>query len=64
MSTTEKEAATLVCPILEIRTHGRRALSPKPETCIGSKCMMWRWKRPGSGPTENSEGHCGIAGQP
>lgn len=71
---TEKEAATLVCPILEIRTHGRRALNPKQETCIGSRCAMWRWendglvhgrgKEPVALKQEERGGYCGMAGKP
>lgn len=32
-----------------------------PMTCIGSRCMAWRWDD--TGPPETRHGYCGLAGQ-
>lgn len=60
MILTEEEAKKKVCPILEARSHFRKA-SSSPELCIGAKCMMWRW---GDQKAKEPTGHCGMAGKP
>jgi hypothetical protein len=70
---TEKEAAEKWCP------HARQMIASwndrpvmgntdgvKRSTCIGSRCMQWRWVetmnlRPVG---ENPRGYCGLAGKP
>ena len=59
---TEAEAKTKWCPLaFAVKAGGYATMNGSH--CIGSACMMWRWK---AGPmrTEDIEhGYCGLAGK-
>lgn len=55
---TEKQAAETWCPI---RRHGDGGV----QSCVGSRCAMWRWAEPE--PWQKFKlrtGYCGLAGKP
>jgi hypothetical protein len=55
MTTTEKQAKFLFCPLLT-QNDG------KLRFCQASQCMMWRWTAKDTG--ESAEGFCGLASAP
>lgn len=55
MTTTEKQAKFLFCPLL---TQG----DGKLRFCQASQCMMWRWTGEETG--ESAPGFCGLACAP
>lgn len=80
---TEEEAKTKWCPFIRItpETEGWRPMTnrldgmSKPEldgsivTCLGSKCMAWRFTQVASPNAFDerakvSRGYCGLAGAP
>lgn len=34
----------------------------QPETCLGKRCMQWRWTYPGD--DYKPSGYCGLSGEP
>lgn len=56
MQLTEKEAKFKHCPLLTTRDD-------KLRFCLGSACLMWRWKNPEKQGSEEM-GYCGMAGRP
>lgn len=52
---TEKEAGKLVCPMMRSAAGGG--------SCVGSKCMAWKWVPNGSlfEPKAEMNGCCGMA---
>jgi len=75
MLVTEREAALLRCtPIatailsLPETTERNRALVSVGASCIGSRCMQWRFRTPAPAEPGNTHqngdrrGYCGLAG--
>ena len=72
---TEEEAKTKACPLLFM---GNLAMMMAQDTekervnssCVGSTCMMWRWREDGKMeelPNDkgwSTGGYCGLAGKP
>ena len=56
MLINEKEARFKNCPLLTTRDD-------KLRFCLGSGCMMWRFKNPGM-REEDDKGYCGMSGRP
>ncbi len=56
MLVPEKEAKFKHCPMLTTKDD-------KLRFCLGSNCMMWRYKNPGK-RNETDQGYCGCAGRP
>ena len=52
----EKDAKFKNCPFLTTKED-------KFRFCLGSSCMMWRYKNPEKCSGED-EGYCGLAGRP
>lgn len=65
MLVTEKEAATIGCPLLTLAFgyHGRFTEADHVR-CQGSRCMLWRWRTEASRPEVERKGFCGLAGKP
>lgn len=55
MTTIEKDAKFLFCPLLTTPDG-------KMRFCQGSQCMMWRWMDGEEGP--EAQGFCGLASAP
>lgn len=67
---TEAEARDKWCPMVRTGLTAGMAVNHHigddvyDETrCIGSKCMMWRWRHPQGRRIDSEHGHCGLAGQ-
>lgn len=52
----EKDARTKYCPLLP-------STGESPKQCLGSECMLWRFKSPDR-RTREDYGYCGLAGKP
>lgn len=72
---TEKEAAEKWCPHMRKALVGNMAMFAgnidaeggfAPATCIGSRCMQWRWRDDDKwvGGEATRRGYCGLAGKP
>ncbi len=60
---TEEEAKAKVCPVGAMR--GSYDGNWDKGSCIGSKCMAWRWSsKIGSENRPGKLGYCGLAGKP
>lgn len=57
---TEAEARDKWCPMVRTGLTAGMAVETR---CIGSKCMMWRWRHPQGRRIDSEHGHCGLAGQ-
>jgi len=56
MMLPQQEARFKNCPFLTTRDD-------KLKFCLGSTCMMWRFKHPEKDGDED-KGYCGLAGKP
>lgn len=69
MLTTEEEAKAKWCPHRRDVTamgggFNGAAASNAGATCVGSKCMMWRFDEAKLGKLPSGRGYCGLAGKP
>jgi hypothetical protein len=71
---TEKEAKSKWCPMTRfhvvenspLTVYSNRDENDLPTRCMGSECMMWRWKTPLSADIDGnyySNGFCGLGGK-
>lgn len=52
----EREAREKICPLQQPKDG-------QPVYCLGSQCMMWRYRQKGD-KSSDAEGYCGVAGKP
>lgn len=59
---TEEQAKRLWCPMARTSyssledAHVNRLQGPEEDTCIGSRCAMWRWDMDWSSSVQEGEG--------
>jgi hypothetical protein len=65
-SYTEREAAEKWCPHARNLFAGNTDVKGPLCTCIGSRCMQWRWLDDAHwvGEQTSRRGFCGLAGRP
>lgn len=66
---TEKDASQMWCPHVRMAfdSDGDTRFNREQEShsCLGSKCMAWRWSHQAeAGPTSEPTGFCGAFGLP
>lgn len=64
---TETEAKRKQCIVMNVGLMVNAAVTGKAVAggvgCLGSACMMWRWRIDSQGDLEDDDGHCGLAGK-
>lgn len=66
MLVTEKQAATIGCPLLTLAFgYQGRFTEADYVRCQRSRCMLWRWEAEHSSKDDiEPKGFCGLAGKP